>query len=111
MTALTLPSGNLTGFINLEAGWACRCSAWRARGPLTVYDREIGTQVKGSALIALGRVAEGEKTLRDHRKRAMAAGFMYCRAGTDGPLGFAMFLQGNLVGGIRFLERLSTVSR
>ena len=31
MTALTHPGGNLTGFINLEAGWACRCSAWRAR--------------------------------------------------------------------------------
>jgi hypothetical protein len=30
MTALTHPGGNLTGFINLEAGWACRCSAWRA---------------------------------------------------------------------------------
>jgi len=32
MSALTLPGGNLTGFINLEAGWACRCSAWHARG-------------------------------------------------------------------------------
>jgi TolB-like protein len=40
MTALTHPGGNLTGFINLEAGWACRCSAWRARGVRSFF-REV----------------------------------------------------------------------
>ena len=39
MTALTHPGGNLTGFINLEAGWACRCSAWRARGVRSFFRR------------------------------------------------------------------------
>jgi hypothetical protein len=41
MTALTHPGGNLTDFINLEAGWACRCSAWRARGVRSFFRHRL----------------------------------------------------------------------
>lgn len=82
----------------LEHGSEC------IRIALTPFDREIGTQVKGVALIALGRVAEGVDLLTDHRRRAIANDFMYCRVGTDGPLGLAMVLQGDFSGGVRFLE-------
>jgi hypothetical protein len=71
---------------------------------LTPFDREIGTQVKAVALIGLGRLAEGVDLLTDHRRRAIANDFMFCRVGTDGPLGLAMVLQGDFSGGIRFLE-------
>jgi hypothetical protein len=71
---------------------------------LTPFDREIGTQVKGVALIGLGRVTEGVALLTDHRRRAIANDFMFCRMGTDGPLGLAMVLQGDFSGGVRFLE-------
>jgi class 3 adenylate cyclase len=71
---------------------------------LTPFDREVGTQVKGVALIGLGRVTEGVALLIDHRRRAIANEFMFCRMGTDGPLGLAMVLQGDLSGGVRFLE-------
>ena len=74
------------------------------RVSLTPFDREIGTQVNAVALIGLGRVAEGVDLLSEHRNRAIANGFMFCRVGTDGPLGLGMVLQGDLSGGVRFLE-------
>ena len=82
----------------LEHGSEC------IRVALTPFDREIGTQVKGVALIALGQIAEGAKLLAEHRQRAAANEFMYSRVGTDGPVGLAMVLQGDFSGGVRFLE-------
>ena len=52
---------------------------------LTPFDREIGTQIKGIALIALGHVAEGADLLMTHRQRAVTSEFIYSRVGTDGP--------------------------
>ena len=74
------------------------------RTAITPMDREIATQVKGVALIALGRIKEGADLLRDHRKRAIANEFLYCRTGTDGALGLAMVLQGDFARGARFLR-------
>jgi class 3 adenylate cyclase len=71
---------------------------------LTPFDREIGAQVRGVALIASGNVAEGADLLIDHRHRAIANDFLYCKTGTDGPVGIAMVLQGDLSGGSRFIE-------
>jgi hypothetical protein len=74
------------------------------RVSLTPFDREIGLQVTSVAQIGLGNIKAGMDLLQEHRKRAIANDFMYCRVGTDGPLGIAMVLQGNFSGGVRFLE-------
>jgi class 3 adenylate cyclase/tetratricopeptide (TPR) repeat protein len=71
---------------------------------ITPFDREIGEQVKGTALISLGKVAEGAGVLSEARRRAMACEFFYCRTATDGAVGAAMVLQGDFSGGVRFLE-------
>jgi hypothetical protein len=66
MTALTHPGGNLTGFINLEAGWACRCSAWRARGVIVFSDgagdRYVNTEARDRAWGVFDRVGELSET-------------------------------------------------
>jgi hypothetical protein len=71
---------------------------------LTPFDREIGFQVKGVAEIARGNVGEGAALLRDHRQRALADDFNYCRLGSDPLLGIAMVLEGDFAGGVRFIE-------
>jgi class 3 adenylate cyclase len=71
---------------------------------LTPFDREIGEQVKGTALIALGKVAEGAAVLSEARGRSIANEFFYCRTATDGSVAASMVLQGDFSGGVRFLE-------
>jgi class 3 adenylate cyclase len=72
---------------------------------ITPFDREIGEQVKGTALIGLGKVAQGAEVLTEARRRSMASEFFYCRTATDGSVAAAMVLQGDFSGGVRFLER------
>jgi hypothetical protein len=71
---------------------------------LTPFDREMGCQINGVAQTLLGNGAEGGALLRDHLKRALANGWNYCRLGSDPPLGVAMVLEGDFVGGVRFIE-------
>jgi hypothetical protein len=71
---------------------------------LTPLDREVGYQIKGVAEILRGNVGEGAALVRDHRQRALANDFNYCRIGSDPPLGVAMVLEGDFAGGVRFIE-------
>jgi len=71
---------------------------------LTPLDREIGFQIRGVAEIMRGNVREGAALVRDHRQRALANDFNYCRIGSDPPLGVAMVLEGDFAGGTRFIE-------
>ena len=71
---------------------------------LTPLDREVGFQIKGVAEILRGNVAEGAVMVREHRRRALANGFDYCRVGSDPALGIAMVLEGDFAGGVRFIE-------
>jgi hypothetical protein len=71
---------------------------------ITPFDREIGHQVRGVAEIFQGNVGAGGLLLRNHRERALANDFNYCRVGIDPPLGVAMVLEGDFANGVRFIE-------
>jgi hypothetical protein len=71
---------------------------------LTPLDREVGFQIKGVAEILRGNVAEGAALVREHRRRALANNFKYCRVGSDPALGIAMVLEGDFAAGVRFME-------
>lgn len=71
---------------------------------LTPFDREVGFQIKGVAEILRGNVVEGAALVREHRRRALANDFNYCRVGSDPALGIAMVLEGDFAGGVQFIE-------
>ncbi len=67
-------------------------------------DKEIGVWAKCIGQIFLGQVREGASLLTEYRQRALANEWVYALAGIDAPLGAAKVLQGDLSGGVRFIE-------
>jgi len=74
------------------------------RVALSPMDKEIGVWAKCIGQIFLGQVREGASLLTEYRQRALANEWVYALAGIDAPLGAAKVLQGDLSGGVRFIE-------
>ena len=69
------------------------------RVSLTPFDREIGTQVKGGrSYWARSDCRESGNCFRSIAERAIANEFMYCRVGTDGPVGLGNGAAGRFLG-------------
>jgi hypothetical protein len=71
---------------------------------VTEWDRKASINGKGCALVLLRRTEEGAKLLEDDRRRSVADGDLYQLVGSDGVVGVCKVLQGNIKGGICFLE-------
>ena len=76
------------------------------RTSITPFDREMSELLLAMAMGFRGQVAESVDRLWGVRDRCCKAGWTYITSATDMPLGFAMALQGDMAGGVRFLERL-----
>lgn len=76
------------------------------RTSITPADREMSELLVGMALVFRGQIAEGADRLWGVRERCCNAGWTYITSATDMPLGAAMALQGDMAGGVRFLEQL-----
>jgi hypothetical protein len=76
------------------------------RTAITPNDREMSELLVAMALGFRGQIAEGVDRLWGVRERCCNAGWTYITSATDMPLGMAMALQGNIAGGVRFLEDL-----
>ena len=90
---------------------------------VTPWDREAGTICKGFALVSLGPTEEGEKSIEGQRRRrllgrteegakliegqrsrALVHGYLHTLSDTDPVVGVCKVLQGDIGGGIRFIE-------
>jgi hypothetical protein len=71
---------------------------------VTEWDRKVAVNSRGCALVLLRRTEEGAKLLEDDRRRSVDEGDLYQLVGSDGVVGVCKVLQGNIRGGIRFLE-------
>ena len=71
---------------------------------VTPFDRNLAINGKGCALVLLRRTEEGAKLLEGDRRRCVTDGDLYQMVGNDGIVGVCKVLQGNIRGGIRFLE-------
>ena len=69
-------------------------------------DREIGKLLKGMALVFRGQTSEGVELLQAVRAQCIGEGWTYITSATDVPLGVARVLQGDVAGGIRFIEAI-----
>jgi hypothetical protein len=76
------------------------------RTSITPLDREMSELLLAMAMGFRGQIAESVDRLRGVRDRCCKAGWTYITSATDMPLGFAMALQGDIAGGVRFLEQL-----
>ena len=76
------------------------------RTAITPADREFGELLTAMALGFRGQIAESVDRLWGVRERCCNAGWTYITSATDMPLGIAMALQGDMAGGVRYLERL-----
>jgi class 3 adenylate cyclase/tetratricopeptide (TPR) repeat protein len=81
---------------------ALACGIECTRVAVAPLDREIGAALTGMAQIGLGRYREGAAVLREFRQRATEKS--HRTSAMDGTLGMAMVMQGDIAGGIRFLE-------
>ena len=70
----------------------------------TPFDRYMALNGKGCALVLLRRTEEGVKFLEDERCRCASDGDLYTLSGNDGVMGVSRVLEGDIRGGIRFLE-------
>jgi len=77
-----------------------------ARTARTLLDRMIGNQVVGIAKILAGQVVDGVKTVQRHRNAALKTGWHFSALGTEGPLGVAMAMTGELAKSTRWMEAL-----
>jgi hypothetical protein len=76
------------------------------RTAITPYNRESAELLVAMALVLRGKTAEGVDRLWGVRDRCCKAGWTYITSATDMPLGIAMALQGDMKGGVQFLEQL-----
>jgi class 3 adenylate cyclase/tetratricopeptide (TPR) repeat protein len=76
------------------------------RTSITPVDREFSELLLAMAMLFRGQIAESVDRLWGVRDRCCKAGWTYITSATDMPLGFAMALQGDMAGGVRFLEQL-----
>jgi hypothetical protein len=71
---------------------------------LSPVDLTIATNNKACALVLLQQTEEGAALLEQCRRRFFADGFIYCMHGSDAIVGLCKIFQGNIRGGIRFIE-------
>ena len=71
---------------------------------LTPWDRNAAIIGKGCTLVMLRQTEEGANLLEEDRRRCLADGDLYQLAGTDGIVGVCKVLQGDIAGGIRWIE-------
>jgi len=71
---------------------------------VTPLDRAGAVNGKGGALVLLRRTDEGAKLLEENNRRCVADGDLYQLAGSAGTVGVCKVFQGNIGGGIRWLE-------
>ncbi len=76
------------------------------RTAITPIERELSELLVAMALGFRGQIAESVDRLREVRERCCNAGWTYITSATDMPLGIAMALQGDMAGGVRYLEKL-----
>jgi tetratricopeptide (TPR) repeat protein len=73
---------------------------------ITPADAALAELLKGMALVFEGRVVEGADLLWAVRTRCIGDGWTYITSASDVPLGVTMVLQGDIAGGIRFIEAI-----
>ena len=71
---------------------------------VTPWDREAGTLWKGCALVLLRQTEEGAKLLEGQRSRAVTYGYLHTLIASDPFIGLCKIFQGDVGGGIRFIE-------
>jgi class 3 adenylate cyclase/tetratricopeptide (TPR) repeat protein len=71
---------------------------------VTPFDRETALNIKGCVLILLRRTDEGWTILESFRRRCSFDGDLYSLTTSDGILGVAKVIQGDISAGIRWLE-------
>jgi class 3 adenylate cyclase len=71
---------------------------------VTPWDRKVAIGGKGCSLVLLRQIEEGEKWLEEDRRRCLVEGDLYNLAGNDAGSGVLKVLQGDIKGGVRFLE-------
>jgi hypothetical protein len=76
------------------------------RTAITPFDREMSELLVAMALGFRGQIAESVDRLWGVRERCCNTGWTYITSATDMPLGITMALQGDLTGGVRYLEKL-----
>jgi hypothetical protein len=60
--------------------------------------------LKGCALVVLGRTEEGAKLIEGQRSRAVTYGYLHTLANSDAIVGVCKVFQGDIKGGIGFIE-------
>ena len=76
------------------------------RTAITPFDREMSELLVAMALGFRGQIAESVNRLWGVRERCCNTGWTYITSATDMPLGITMALQGDMAGGVRYLEKL-----
>jgi tetratricopeptide (TPR) repeat protein len=76
------------------------------RTAITPFSREFSELLVAMAITLRGQIAEGVERLWGVRDRCCKVGWTYITSATDMPLGIAKALQGDMKGGVQFLEQL-----
>ena len=71
---------------------------------ITIQDRSLALNVKGSALIMLRRVEEGAALLEEVRRECIANGNMYLISVADGAIGVCKLIRGDIASGLHWIE-------
>jgi len=106
--ALAAGLGNLAWFDLVDERYQDMLANAAASLETAIAPADVGLAelLKGMALVFNGRIAEGADLLWAVRTRCIGDGWTYITSASDVPLGVTMVLQGNIAGGVRFIEAI-----